>query len=908
MATVYLARDLRHDRFVAIKVVPPDLAAVLGPARFLREIEIAARLAHPHILPLHDSGQFEGNLYYVMPYVEGESLRARLRREVQLPLPDAVTIAREVADALGHAHEHGIVHRDIKPENILLQAGHALVADFGIAQAIDVAGGEGLTDTGITLGTPAYMSPEQASGDVVDGRSDLYSLGCVLYEMLAVEPPFTGPSAHAVLARHRSDAPRSLRVVRPGVPLALESALETALAKVPADRFATARHFQHALEADRAPSGATPKYRPRRRFAVLGAIAGAVALIALVGTFRPLAPVTPGPVGIAILPFDGTASNTESRPGGPPPPHLLFGEALSWLPAVHTIDGAALLPHGRGWRAVPLPDLLRDARRMGAEYLLAGTVLQTTTGPRVSVELYAVSGGDRILRSDESASGDRLDEPIGRLALASVSALATREDLTIGPGGALLSATSSAAALGHLLQGQAHFWRGDLDRAGMEFQAAILADSGCGLAYLRLSVVQAWQFEYGTAVGSIDAALDRRDRLGQRWVNLLEAQRHLLLGSGDSAIAGFQSAVLDHRNDIDAWFGLGESLFHYGGLSGQLPQDARPALEHVVRLDSLFAPIYDHLVDLAILAGDSARARLYLGRMGPDDPTRRVRETAVTLRFGSGSARPAALNQLRSMDRQAVSQLVALYLHDTFDPALADTVASFLLGPDRTPDDRRRGAAFRLVALASQGRWPEGVVAWKHAGPEPEFDGWVVHADLAGFPAADLVGPMYAWAESLMRAGLTPDFTRPLWDDPQQAFHALAHRAAMTGDSAGVSDLIRRIDAAPPGSDRADPTREAFRAALEGRLALLAADTTVAIERFRRSVSRVLEPWTWYYPLTAMAPERLMLFHLLSDRGTAAEARRWHASFTNSWAVGDALYAAALRKGVRAPAGASLFP
>jgi tetratricopeptide (TPR) repeat protein len=908
MATVYLARDLRHDRFVAVKVVRPDLAAVLGPARFLHEIEIAAHLAHPHILPLHDSGQFEGNLYYVMPYVEGESLRARLQREVQLPLLDALTIAREVADALGYAHQHGVVHRDIKPENILLQAEHALVADFGIARAIDIAGGEELTDTGIVLGTPAYMSPEQASGDVTDGRSDLYSLGCVLYEMLAGEPPFTGASAHAVLARHRSDAPRSLRVVRTGVPPALESALSTVLAKVPADRFATAGDFRRALESDGVQVGATRRGLPRRRIAVLAAIAAALALIAVVTTFRRLPRSPSTPIGIAILPFDGTASTADSQEARSPPPHLLFGEALGWLPAVHPIDGAALLTQGRGWRAVPLPDLLRDARRLGAKYLLAGTVLETTAGPRVSVELYDVSGGERILRSDESVSGDGLDEPIGRLALASVSALATREDLTIGPGGALLSATSSAAALGHLLQGQAHFWRGDLDRAGAEFQAAIQADSGCGLAYLRLSVVQAWQFDYGTAVGSVDAALGRRDRLGQRWVNLLEAQRHLLLGSGDSAIAAFQSAVLDHRDDIDAWFGLGEALFHYGGLSGQSPQDAKPALEHVARLDSAFAPIYDHLVDLAILAGDSARARLYLGRMGPDDPVRRVRETAFTLRFDSSSARAHALNQLRSIDRQAISQIVALYLHDSFDPALADTVASFLLGADRTPDDRRRGAAFRLVALTAQGRWREAVVAWKSAAKEPDFDAWVIHADLAGFPAADLVGPMYAWAESLMRAGRAPDFTRPLWDDPQQAFHALAHRAAMTGDSGRVSDLIRRIDAAPPSPDRADPTRQAFRAALEARLALLAGDTTLAVERLRRSVSRVQEPWTWYYPLTAMAPERLLLADLLSARGVSADAKRWHASFANSWAVGDALFAAVLRGRASAPVGVSLSP
>ena len=202
-ATVWLATDLRHDRPVALKVLNPELAAAVGPERFLHEIRTTARLTHPHILPLLDSGEADGFLYCAMPYVAGESLRARLEKEKQLPLDGALRIAREVADALSYAHAQGVVHRDIKPENILLESGHAVVADFGIARAIDVAGGTRLTETGIALGTPAYMSPEQASGDRdLDGRSDLYSLGCVLYELLAGVPPFSGPTAESLLHQH----------------------------------------------------------------------------------------------------------------------------------------------------------------------------------------------------------------------------------------------------------------------------------------------------------------------------------------------------------------------------------------------------------------------------------------------------------------------------------------------------------------------------------------------------------------------------------------------------------------------------------------------------------------------------------------------------------------------------------
>ena len=256
MATVFLARDLKHDRLVALKVLHPELAASLGPERFLREIKVAARLNHPYIVPLHDSGRAGDLLYYVMPYVDGESLRHRLTRERQLPVEDALQIARNVAAALDYAHRQGVVHRDIKPENVMLHEGEALVTDFGIAKAVSVAGADSLTQTGVAVGTPAYMSPEQAAGEAEpDGRSDIYSLGCVLYEMLAGAAPFTGPTAQAVMARRFTETPPPIRAARPTVPEAVEQAVARALARVPADRFATAAQLAQALVV---PSGTTP--------------------------------------------------------------------------------------------------------------------------------------------------------------------------------------------------------------------------------------------------------------------------------------------------------------------------------------------------------------------------------------------------------------------------------------------------------------------------------------------------------------------------------------------------------------------------------------------------------------------------------------------------------------------------
>jgi serine/threonine-protein kinase len=262
MATVFLAKDVRHDREVAIKVLHPELSASIGADRFEREIKLSARLQHPHILGLIDSGQADGLLYYVMPFVKGESLRDRLEREGQLPIEDAVQITLEVADALGHAHSMGIIHRDIKPENILLSGGHALVADFGIARAATEAGAQKLTQTGMAVGTPVYMAPEQSVGDTIGPTADLYSLGCVLYEMLAGEPPFTAKNPQALMARHAMEAVPSVRIVRNTVPQEVEDTIFAAMAKVPADRPQSAAQFAELLGA---PLGATASMRATLR-------------------------------------------------------------------------------------------------------------------------------------------------------------------------------------------------------------------------------------------------------------------------------------------------------------------------------------------------------------------------------------------------------------------------------------------------------------------------------------------------------------------------------------------------------------------------------------------------------------------------------------------------------------------
>ncbi|HEX7121189.1 MAG TPA: protein kinase, partial [Gemmatimonadaceae bacterium] len=306
MATVFLAEDVKHHRQVAIKILHAELSAILGSERFLKEIELTASLQHPHILPLFDSGSADGLLYYVMPYVEGETLRARLERETQLPVDEALVIAREVADALSYAHAKGVVHRDIKPENILLQNGHALVSDFGIALALEQAGGERMTQTGLSLGTPQYMSPEQATGDRgIDARSDVYSLAAVLYEMLAGEPPVTGASAQSMIAKLMTETPTHLRVLRTTVPAEIDAAVAKALSKTPADRFTTAGDFARALSVKHtagatpaAASGTAPAARRGRRPMALALAAVVVVAAAGLGAYamraKPAPPATLG--------------------------------------------------------------------------------------------------------------------------------------------------------------------------------------------------------------------------------------------------------------------------------------------------------------------------------------------------------------------------------------------------------------------------------------------------------------------------------------------------------------------------------------------------------------------------------------------------------------------------------------
>ncbi len=513
MATVYLATDLKHGRQVAIKVLKPELAAVLGAERFLAEIKTTANLRHPHILPLFDSGRatvppLPGGergtggevLYYVMPFVEGESLRDRLTRDRQLPIGEALQISREVADALGYAHSRGIVHRDIKPENILLENGHAVVADFGIARAVSSAGGDRITQTGMAVGTPLYMSPEQAAGSGdLDGRSDLYSLACVLYEMLAGEPPFTGATPAVITRQHMITEAAPVTNKRPAVPAHVAGSLARALAKDPADRFNPVAQFAQALTDGPAAPAATAtapadsSRSPRRRWFALAA--GGVLVVAagawlLTRTLRQGGATTAGVIrSIAVMPLDDySADSTQAYFAEGMTDELTTD--LASISSLRVISRGSVMQYAGGNRP-PAPEI---ARSLNVDAIVEGSV--TRAGDRVRITAQLIDArADRHLwaQSFERQSSDVLAL---QAELASAIASAINARITPAEQTRLAAApTVDPAAHDAYLRGRYFFARPNdenLEKAIAQFNQAVSLSPDFAPAWSGLSDAYLW--------------------------------------------------------------------------------------------------------------------------------------------------------------------------------------------------------------------------------------------------------------------------------------------------------------------------------------------------------------------------------------------------------------------------------
>ena len=672
MATVYLAHDRQNNRQVAIKVLKPELALGEGADRFLREIKIAARLIHPHILPLHDSGNADGLLYYVMPYVEGESLRERLKRETELPIDDALQIAREVAGALGYAHEQGVVHRDVKPANILLTSGGALVADFGIARALEEAGGEDLTKTGIAVGTPAYMSPEQARGDRVDHRADIWALGVLLYEMLAGRRPFGGATDPAVVYSLFNEDPPPISELRPDVPEALESVVRRALDKDAAARFPDMKAMVAAMG-----SGGMARGTRFSRHVLVGAAAlaslvagaGLASLLRGGGDGASSASSTADAVapGIAVLPFSVAGSDLEEWREGLA---TLLSTGLDGAGGLRTISSRTEFVRWGGLErdaaGVDEPASLRIARETGARYAVLGSAVAIGPEVRLVADVFDAENASPLGQRQVEGHPDSVLVLVDKLALGILGVILGRGEGDLPPIDVGSITTASVPAVKAYLQGEVFSRRAQFDEAIEAYTRALAADSTFALAHYHMASALAWRenIQSPSARSHREAALRFADRLPEREAELVRA-RHATGEQRPEAVDLLNVAVARHPDDAEAWFLLGDAHLHTSALTG--PEEADRAFQRAVEIDPGFALYQPHGIELGFnLHADSAIAASRLEQYG--ETTNRglyfsAGKLALALAFGSADAREAAIAALETFDLELLPVVVSFLNH-----------------------------------------------------------------------------------------------------------------------------------------------------------------------------------------------------------------------------------------------------
>jgi TolB-like protein/Flp pilus assembly protein TadD/tRNA A-37 threonylcarbamoyl transferase component Bud32 len=650
-ATVYLAHDLRHDRHVALKIVHPELAISVGAERFLREIRFIARLSHPHILPLFDSGEADGLLYYVMPYIQGGSLRRQLDEQGRLPIPAAIRIVREVALALDHAHRQGVIHRDIKPENILFEDDQAVVADFGIATAMEVAGDDRLTESGRAIGTPAYMSPEQAGGEgAIDGRSDIYSLGCVLYEMLGGQPPFTGPTPQAVMAQQVIAPLPPLRSRRPEVTEPVARVLTRALAKEPGERFATAAEFTAALESAGSTARPGDSGGRRRLLVTAGVLTVAALAVAVALANRGETPVTTPT--IAVLPFQNLGAAEDGY----------FAEGIT----EEITSRLAMLPHlgvisrtsANQYRGTG-KSLKTIGRELGAEYVLEGSVRWEkspgrSSRVRVTPQLIRVSDDRHLWAGQYDETLEEVFQVQSRIAerVASALELALQE-----PDRQALAAkpTASLRAYDFYLRGNDYFSRAG-DPAGLRmaegmYTRATELDPAFALAFARLARTHIWQFQIfsdrtkvrlAKARSAADSALQLQPRL---------PEAHLALGQihywGE---LDYQRALQEFRIAQAGDPGNGDLAWARGLVERRLGQweQAVADLRRAVDLDPRSLVKNLDLFELYLRRREYAEAARYVDRaleLEPDSPVYIYKALLIVARDGDLRKAAGALKE-----------------------------------------------------------------------------------------------------------------------------------------------------------------------------------------------------------------------------------------------------------------------
>ena len=860
MATVFRATDLKHHRPVAIKVLRPELAATIGPQRFLREIELSARLQHPHIVPLYDSGDAGGVLYYVMPFVEGESLRERLGREGKVPFDEAVTLNREIASALGYAHAQGIVHRDIKPENIMLSGGHAVVADFGIARALRVAaGGQQMTGLGFAIGTPAYMSPEQATASEVDGRSDQYSLACVFYEMVSGQAPFSAPTVQAVLTQSLTGPrPRLSKMTREAPPEA-DAPVQRALASDPAGRFPTVQEFAVALErAAGGGAGAVAERRRLRRIAVglpLLVAAAAVGWI-LFGPGRGTSPVVAGAETVAVLPFSASGPGVELLGEGMVDLLSTNLNAVGGLRAVEPRSVMARLKKAGLGAGLDLDAALGVARGVNAQSVVLGSIIAAGTQVRVSADLY---GPDKssLAHAQVDGASDSVLALVDELSLALVREIwRSKEPVPSLRLGALT--TTSLAAMREYLIGEQRYRRSEWDSASAAFLRAIEQDSSFALAHLRLAAAIGWSGGLAAARGqeAIDAALRFAGRLPPRERSLVTAYNlffHQRLAATDSA----RGYVARYPDDVDGWFLLGETQYHTRQLVGYAPITLRAPFDSVLARDSTLTPAAIHPLEVAMQMGDEPGYQRYLKVLETSGNARenQAYHGAGEILFGQGRIDTSTAAAMLRYGGSLAGVMGGLYSGE----ATSDTVAARY--------DRWRGVSLAMpaagqiqylagkgITLAGLGRFQAAQAvadSLRKVNPQQAY-GVLLAPLILGFAPPDYAPPAL---DSLVRAPRR---------DPLQVYvvSVLALNRGDRAEGARLLDslLTRRDPQMPP------QFWEVVRAA-KGWVLIMAGDSANGIQMVRTGLEEAGAGWNPF--LTA--PLRLQLGAALAQRPATRE-------------------------------------
>jgi tetratricopeptide (TPR) repeat protein len=857
MATVYLARDLQNDTLIAVKVLRPDLVPLLGAERFAREIRITASLKHPNILPVLDYGEAEGVPFYVTPYVDGESLAQRLAREEQLSIDEALDIACQIAHALEAAHAQGFVHRDIKPSNILLSNGRAVLTDFGIARTVDVVTAEKLTESGIALGTPAYMSPEQSGCGHIDGRTDIYSLGCVVFEMLAGSPPFTGPTPLSVRARHAVDPPPPLRTVRSTVSPELEHAVGKALAKVPADRFHRAMEFADALMAS---CGPLPWWRRALRWRHR-ALAAALGLTALIGIWAVAGPPVRGldPNKVVVFPLVQRAGGI--RAGVGEEIALLIGSALEHSEPLRWIDGWTWLDLKRRGNAELID--ARTARNISrarrARYYIDGAVLGSGDSGTVILRLNDARGDSLVAQASSSGPGGAA---LSQLGLSAISQLLPR---LLAPDGQVdFTALSERrpSAIANWLQGEREYRQSQFVGALGYYTRAIKEDSALAVAAVKGAQAADWLGLDDDALSFAGAALEHEANLPPKYVSLARGLQFFLRGRADSAAAHYRLALQLDPGWAEAWTALGDVYYHL--LPAESPMDslALAAFSEARRADPDFIPALFHLSEIAIARGEIGRANQFLTQFRRSNPDS-IWTLQLELMASCRSRGPGAIDwaaEVRKHGEEVFYTAKALSAAGV-DLGCSEAALRELLRSDSVAPNYQRASLLMLQSiLVAQKRYDEtaGLIDSAIDRGIPGANGLYVVDALAG-------APFEKKAEAVLNH--ISDGTRTL-QGPRLWFRGSWY--AHTKDVPRLTEVVERLGQRARSS--ADPLDSVLAHAMTARLHLARGDTALAREQLlalRPVASRLYLTWGLWQ---SFAGERMALAEILLAQGDPTRA------------------------------------